>query len=444
MSEGGIERILVRSGDGVAVDGVAQAAASREEMGAVATAESAGVDTDAARFLVELARLLHVSGASAGRLEDAVGSAGEQLGVETTVFSTPTSVVMGFGVDGEQRVSLIRVQPGDIDLEQLVDVDAVATAVADGTLTPREGLAALIRIRRRRPRYGFWSTLGCVVIASAGVGRFFGGGWSEIAASAFVSVWVGVMFLTVSRSARGARLVDLLAGLISGFLSVAIARCVVPVDHVIVALGGLILLVPGLTITLSVSELSSRNYVSGSSRLMGGAMVVVVLAFGTAIGKGLGGYLPDGPLMESWGSSGLSAWTVWPTLVMSALCFVVLFRAKPRDAFPITFAAAIGYGVSSWVGGLSGPEFGAFAGAFALALFGNAWSRWKNQPSGVAIIPGLLLLVPGSLGVRGVSALMQEDVTSGAQATFGVVVIAVGIVAGLLSAHAVWPSRKAV
>lgn len=439
MADGAVERIFVRPGTGTL-----QQPAHSDTRTAVGAAESVGVETDTARFLVELARLLHVSGASAGRLEDAVRNAGEQLRVDTTVFSTPTSVVMGFGHDGQQRVSLLRVQPGDIDLEQLVDVDAVATAVAEGTLTPREGLAALIRIRRRKARYGFWSTLGCVALASAGVGRFFGGGWDEIAASAFVSVWVGLMFLTVSRTARGSRLVDLLAGLISGFLSVAIARCIVPADHVIVALGGLILLVPGLTITLSVSELSSRNFVSGSSRLMGGAMVVVVLAFGTAIGKGLGGYLPDSPLMDDWGAAGLRAWTVWPTLVLSALCFVVLFRAKPRDALPITLAAAIGYGVSSWVGGLSGPEFGAFAGAFALALFGNVWSRWKNQPSGVAIIPGLLLLVPGSLGVRGVSALMAEDVMSGAQATFGVVVIAVGIVAGLLSAHAVWPSRKAV
>jgi uncharacterized membrane protein YjjB (DUF3815 family) len=48
---------------------------------------------------------------------------------------------------------------------------------------------------------------------------------------------------------------------------------------------------------------------------------------------------------------------------------------------------------------------------------------------------GVLLLVPGSIGVKGVKSLMEDDVVSGIQFGFSMLTIALSICVGLLTAN---------
>jgi uncharacterized membrane protein YjjB (DUF3815 family) len=60
----------------------------------------------------------------------------------------------------------------------------------------------------------------------------------------------------------------------------------------------------------------------------------------------------------------------------------------------------------------------------------------------VVLVPGLLVLVPGSIGFRGVIALLDREVVSGIGAGFTMILTAVALVAGLLSAAAILPERR--
>jgi uncharacterized membrane protein YjjB (DUF3815 family) len=57
-------------------------------------------------------------------------------------------------------------------------------------------------------------------------------------------------------------------------------------------------------------------------------------------------------------------------------------------------------------------------------------------------VPGILLLVPGSIGYRSLNALMEREVVSGIETAFSMLVIAVSLVAGLLMSNAVTPRRS--
>ena len=46
-----------------------------------------------------------------------------RAGLQGQFFSTPTSIMAGFGGPGNQRACLVREQPGDVDLEKLVELD---------------------------------------------------------------------------------------------------------------------------------------------------------------------------------------------------------------------------------------------------------------------------------------------------------------------------------
>lgn len=57
---------------------------------------------------------------------------------------------------------------------------------------------------------------------------------------------------------------------------------------------------------------------------------------------------------------------------------------------------------------------------------------------------GLILLVPGSVGLRSVNALVAQDTLAGIQTAFTVGMVAISLVTGLLVANVLLPSRRAV
>jgi uncharacterized membrane protein YjjB (DUF3815 family) len=53
-----------------------------------------------------------------------------------------------------------------------------------------------------------------------------------------------------------------------------------------------------------------------------------------------------------------------------------------------------------------------------------------------------LLLVPGSVGFRGLAALLDRQIVSGVDTTFKMILTAMALVAGTLIANIVVPSRR--
>jgi uncharacterized membrane protein YjjB (DUF3815 family) len=93
---------------------------------------------------------------------------------------------------------------------------------------------------------------------------------------------------------------------------------------------------------------------------------------------------------------------------------------------------------------LLGPELGVFVGAVTIGAAGNLYARLLNRPSAVTLIPGLLLLVPGSVGYGSFARFIERDVTTGLEAAFTMILIAVALVTGLLVSNVVVPPRRAL
>ena len=60
----------------------------------------------------------------------------------------------------------------------------------------------------------------------------------------------------------------------------------------------------------------------------------------------------------------------------------------------------------------------------------------------VPLVPGLLLLVPGSMGLRSMTSMLERDVVSGIDTAFAMILVSVSLVAGLLMANASVPPRR--
>jgi uncharacterized membrane protein YjjB (DUF3815 family) len=212
-----------------------------------------------------------------------------------------------------------------------------------------------------------------------------------------------------------------------------------PLFSPIVVLASLIVLLPGLTLTVAMNELALGHVVSGSARLTSAIGTFLQLGFGVAVGSRLGSLL--GPALIDAPRS-LPEWTIVPALLGTALTLTVLFRARLRHALIILPMTALAYGAARAGTSWSSPEVGAALGSLVLGIAANAVSRWRDVPTAIPLIPGLLLLVPGSLGFRSLQSLLARDVLGGVESAFTMGLVAVGLVSGLLVANLVVTPRR--
>jgi len=76
--------------------------------------------------------------------------------------------------------------------------------------------------------------------------------------------------------------------------------------------------------------------------------------------------------------------------------------------------------------------------------FGNLYSRLTGKPASLVHIPGVMLLVPGSVGFHSISAMLQHNTLAGIEIAFKAVLIAVSIAVGLLAGNLFVPPKKAL
>jgi len=393
-------------------------------------------------FVLRLARALHRYGHPSDHLEEALQATAHRLKLEAQFFSTPTSIFASFGAVDEQRTHLIRMDPGESDLGRLARVDRVALQVIRGGMTPLEGAAALDEIQASGPEYGRALTGMAFVLASAGAARFFGGGLPEIGAAGAAGLVTALIAFGVSGRPTLSRLYEPGSALVATALITLLSIVWTPISTSIAILGGLIILVPGLTLTIAMKELASQHLVSGTARLSQALLVFLTMIFGVAAGDRIV-ELVLGPT-PTVSPMALPGWTEWIALALSPPAFAVLFQVERRDVIWVTLVGLIAYG-SSRIGNVYfDPELAAFLGALAAGVASNLYSVALNRPAQVTLVPGVLLLVPGSLGFRSVSSLLDREVITGVETAFQMVLIATALVAGLLVANVATPNRKSL
>ncbi len=391
-------------------------------------------------FTITLARALHRYGTPTHRLEEMMRMVLGRLGLEGVFFGMPTGMFVSFGRPEAHQTSLIRTEAVDVNLEKLSLLDELTERVIQGEIGPHRGADEVDTIVMAPPRYGAVVNIVCFCLASGTAARFFGGGWREMAAAAIIGMAIGMTAVLTGPNQNARRVFEMLAGVIASALATMAVHIFPPCSSYVATLAGLIILIPGLTLTTAVTEIATGNLVSGTARLTGAALTFLEIGFGVALGGQIGRLFPSA--LSAASPEPLAGWTLWVALVASPFAFAVLLRARPRDAGWIMMACALGFGgarVGTW---MLGPELGAFIGACALGIGGNLFARFLRRPAAVLLLPGLILLVPGSIGFGSLSKFMQRDVMSGVEAAFNVLLVAVALVTGLLLANALVHPRR--
>lgn len=400
-------------------------------------------------FIVELARRLHAYGTTAQRLEGAISAVARRLGLECDPWSNPTGLILTFSDPATTELTsitrVIRLEPGDVDLGKLCRADAIAERVLAGSLDLSSGKHALRALDRPPRARAQRMTVLSFVLASAAVAGLLRAGWPDIGVAAAIGGLIGLLHVLGSRHPRVSETFDALAALLATFIAAAVATWLVPLSLSSVVVAALIVLLPGLALTNAVAELTSNHLVSGSARFAGAVATLFKLTFGTVVAMQLIKVLGWHPIEAA--AVAQPHWVEGLALLLASYSFAVLFRAPRRDYPLVMFAATLGYGVTRLTGLWLLPEHGTFPlGVFLAGLLvtaaSNIYARCANRPGALIRVPGIILLVPGSIGFRSITLLMEHDMAVGFDTAMSLLAALIALVAGVLFGNLLVAPRR--
>lgn len=359
---------------------------------------------------------------------------------DVEVIALPTALLVS--VPGRTTTQTAASSAGwrQLRLHQVQDVLGVADDAEAGRVGPVEGAQRIETAVAAPPLYrGPTRVLGYVGV-SAGLAMILGGGLVDVLVAAVLGAAIACLQVATVRlpAAYQALVVLSCAFVVSGAVFL-LSRTGIDVGMLAPLVAPLVTFLPGALLTTAAIDLATRQMIAGSARLAAGVMQLVLLALGIVGAAALVGV----PASEV-GSAAFQP-LGWAGPWIGVLVYgtgVVFHHCARRPALPwILLVLVVAY-AGQVVGGLFfGGVFSAFIGALLMtpvAMF--AATRPTGPPALVGFLPGFWLLVPGALGLVGVTSILGD----GAQAlstvvTAGTTMVAIslGVLAGIALGSAV-------
>jgi uncharacterized membrane protein YjjP (DUF1212 family) len=390
-------------------------------------------------FLIDAAVMLHQYGTPAYRLERVMGRLAGVLNVAADFLYTPTSLLIAFQA-GKHRTRLRRIEPASPQLGKLIEFDNVLDRLERGKIELNDAHQQIKQIDSAPSRYGFWVMVAASLLTSACVTILLGGGIPEAIYAGIAGALIVGWDRLLKHWFPHEHLLEITSGFLAAAGAVAFGQFSPGFDQSTALLGALIALVPGFQFTIAVAELANRHLSCGVARLAGSLVSFFGLVLGVTLAWRLLDFWRMGQQVVPQGS--LPVFVFVAAVVLAPFSLAIIFQARVKDWPIILLVTWCGAVATSVVTQFQGTESGAFVGALAVGGVSNLYARIFDRPASVAQMPAILLLVPGSLGYKSLTAFVEHNQAEGIEIGFNMSIIAIAIVGGLLTANLIVPPKR--
>jgi uncharacterized membrane protein YjjP (DUF1212 family) len=385
-------------------------------------------------FLLRVTAALNASGLTVDDVQrrvEQMARAYDSSNVRVSAFPTFVMIAMAGG-----EPTSLEVTPMSADsprLDRVAALEELCAAVEHGNLPVGDAIEQLADIENRPPRFGIATRVVGYAILSSGLCLVLRPARHEVAAAAVLGLLVGILQPLLRARRPLLVLLPVVAAFLVGALSGLASRAGLIDTGIRPIVASLIVFLPGATLTSAVLELGSGQVVSGASRLVSGILTLALLAFGILAGTQVAGVSTNEALAGS--SRLLGAWAPWLGVALFAIGVALTNSAPPGSLIGLlvvlfaAFAAQLG-GNALW-----GSYVGALIGAIVLVLAASFTAKLPRMvPRQASFLPGFWLLVPGALGLIGVTSWATPEGTvpsADLQVTAGsIFAVAVGVLIG--------------
>ena len=390
-------------------------------------------------FVAQMARELHRAGVASDQLERTISSISSILGLQIEIFALPTNVTLAIGPRYAQQIVMLRMSPGRVNLRKLARLNEVFDDLQSGSIDLQSAILHLRELDSSCPPPPVYMTILALASVAVGIAVLLGGGVHELIVAALIGVSTGVLSFFTTRNAVMDRLFEVFAAFVATLIVAAYTHYVHPVNLYISIVAGVVVLLPGYSLTLALHELANQDLIAGTARL--GRVFAILLSLGCgaflgfAVVGGVFAYTADVQPHPV----GTAFWVAAVLLLSFGLS--VDLDARFRDFAWVFLASIVALGTSFAFSKVPGAhQVAPFLASLVCGLVANGGAKFLRVPQPVFLIPALHVLVPGSLSYQSVLwVVSQNNYTDAATLAANALIAAVLIVAGLLLSQLIVP-----
>jgi uncharacterized membrane protein YjjP (DUF1212 family) len=374
------------------------------------THEAPGAPTAIAPLLVTLGEAMLDSGYTVSQVQATLRRLLQVNGFpdgEAVVF--PTALFVSIPGQGAVETAAAAAGSSSLRLDQVAAVSRIVAAAEKGAISPAEACEALDRSRTEPPRFSpIARTLGGALL-SFGLALILRGNGLDIVVAAALGGLVGAAQILSARwgATTRALLPVTCAFLVAGTVFL-LGRFHQDVGLLAPLVAPLATLLPGALLTTAVIELSTNQMISGAARLAAGLMQLVLLALGIVAASELVGVQASS--IGETSANPLGDVAPWIGVALFGTGVLVHY-CPPLSSFGwILLVLYVAYGAQIIGGLFLGGVLSAFVGALVMSPVASYVAlRATGPPTQVSFLPAFWLLVPGALGLVGVTQLLGEE-----------------------------------
>lgn len=403
------------------------------------------------RFLIRLAKTLHQAGTPAYQLETHLEKVSHALEMDGSFLITPTTMTCVFwpkdDPESQENNYIIRVKPGSLDLGLLARTDELVKELHSGQRDLSNAFLRLEEIRNKPLPYPNFVNIAAYGFASAAFSMLMSNSWIDVGVSLVLGLMAYLIVYLAEKFQRIQSGLEPLAAIMAAFCVSGISFITPSMNNSLVVLATIIIFIPGLALTVALSELAARDLISGTARVMDAVMVMFKLYFGAVLGFALGEAC-WGPVTSIKSPDPiflLPEWSSWVGVLILSFCLMVIFKIRLKDAPWGIIAGFIAHGSSLIASAYFGIVLGTFFAALIIGIYANLYARWLNAPAAMVLLQGIVILVPGSKIYMGLNtAISGQEIIHIEQIGSQAFLILMSLVAGLIFANIIVDPRRSL
>jgi uncharacterized membrane protein YjjP (DUF1212 family) len=384
-----------------------------------------------------MGRELHRAGVATDAIEDTLTGIARSIGLEAQVFALPTYITIAIGPNWRQRTVMMRLEPGRVSLRKLSLLNEIYDRLRKGKIDYNQAALTVSELDTRWPALPDWLEIPALACIAVGVAIILGGGTRELVVAALIGLCTGGLSAIAGTNAVIARLFAVIAAFCATLIVAAFSKIEGPTNTYISIIAGIVVLLPGYSLTLALHELANDFLVAGVARLGKVLSVLLQLGCGAFLAIAIvpsvvsNGNVATHPVEAKW-------WFL--ASVCMAIGLSIDLDARLRDFAWVFAASFVALATTHLLGGTSAHAVSAFIASFICGLVANTGARFLRVPQSIMLVPALVVLVPGSLSYESVLFVFAHNMDAALGLAVNAVVAAIQLVAGLLLSQLVLPA----
>ncbi len=387
-------------------------------------------------MLVALGEAMIDCGDPVTHVQDSLARVAHAYGAPAAeIIVLPTALIVSVPGSAAVQTAVATAGTSRLRLDQTTEVFGLVSAAERHALEPGPLMAQLRRIRAQLPPYSAVTRTVGYVGLTLGLALILHAGWAELIVAGVLGLGVGLVQLAAARLHSAYQVfVPLLSAFTVAVVVFTLPRTGLDVGVFAPLIAPLVTFLPGALLTTSVIELATGQMIAGAARLAAGFMQLTLLALGIVGGAQLVG-VPAARVSEA-AANPFGDLAPWLGVALFGLGVVVYNCARLNSVGWVLLVLYVAY-AGQVIGGLFlGGVLSAFVGAFLMTpVAAFAATRANGPPTLVSFLPAFWLLVPGALGLLGVTKILGADRSAGTDSllTTGATMIAIafGVLLGL-------------